>query len=359
MVESILDDLSKDDLTTRLGAIDRFESLKLARACHPILFAKAAECPMREVRAAAAKRLGMYPPAFETFLHDLDPQVQIIAIEKSVSIRPSHKDPVQVLTLLTDRTFLKKSPTEIRCAVARVLADHARSGPVELVIDKIIPVIDALICDNNDNVRVATALNVKELAKIFGLEFIFGNCRAALQVMLTDSQWRLRNSAIEVLFELAMVVNHEYFDAQMFDLLLGFLRDPCDAVRQFTLSGLPGLVERFGGEWLQTKLVQNLGQLAVSNNFLHRQTYLLAIASLTSFFPEKYQSNFVFQPMIRMLNDDVYNVVEVALILLSERLGEIHPFRRQYELAPILDSLAADAPQTVKELARALINQFV
>jgi hypothetical protein len=176
--------------------------------------------------------------------------------------------------------------------------------------------------------------------------------------MLTDSQWRLRNMAVEILCGLAMVSRPEFFNEKLFQLLLGFLRDPCDRVRQFTLTGLPNLVERFGAEWLQTKLIQNLQELAVANNFLHRQTYLLCISSLVNYFPEHYRSNFVFQPMIRMLKDEVHNVVAVALILLAEQLPAIHPFRRQYELRPILDSLAADAPPTVKELARAFINQF-
>jgi HEAT repeat protein len=359
MVDAILDALAKEDLSSRLDAVQKFDSAEITPESLPDLFSKFSECMMREVRQAAAQRIALCPSAFETYLHDLDPQVQIIVIGKSLAIRPSHPDPALVLSLLTDQLFIRNSPTEVRYAVARVLARHAALDPDRaLVVQKIIPVIDLLIRDGQDDVRVATASNVKELAKEFGLEFIFEHCHATLHLMLTDSQWRLRSNAVEILFGLAIVSTQEFFDEQLFQLLLGFLRDPCDRVRQFTLTGLPNLVERFGPEWLQTKLVRNLQELALSPNFLHRQAYLLAISSLVNYFPEQYRSNFVFQPMIRLLKDEVNNVVAVALILLSEQLDAIHPFRRQYELRPILEALAADAPPTVRDIARAFINQF-
>jgi hypothetical protein len=62
--------------------------------------------------------------------------------------------------------------------------------------------------------------------------------------------------------------------------------------------------------------------------------------------------------MIRMLKDPVNNVVAAALVLLSEQIQEIHPFRKQYELRPILEALAADAPPTIRDLARAFMNEF-
>jgi hypothetical protein len=357
MVEAILDALAKEDLGLRLEAVQKFDGVSPDSL--PDLFAKFADCMMREVRQAVADRISLCPSAFDRYLHDLDPEVQIIVIGHSLAIRPSHPDPTHVLSLLTDQTYIRSSPTEVRSAIARVLAAHAALNPDKsLVVRNIIPVMDLLIRDTQDDVRVATASNVKAIAQEFGLEFIFEHCHTTLHLMLTDSQWRLRNNAVEILYGLAFVSTKEFFNDQLFHLLLGFLRDPSERVRQFALSGLPNLVKRFGAEWLQTKLVQNLQELALSPNFLHRQAYLLAISSLVDFFPEQYRSNFVFQPMIRLLKDEVNNVVAVALILLSEQLEAIHPFRRQYELRPILESLANQAPPTVRDIARAFLNQF-
>jgi hypothetical protein len=227
-----------------------------------------------------------------------------------------------------------------------------------LSIEKIVPVLDFFSRELNDDLRVATSASTKEFAKLFGIDFIFEHLHETLHRMITDSQWRVRFNAVELLLALGVVSSVDFFNQNLYQFLDVFLRDPCDQVRQFTLSGLPNLVERFGTEWLTQTLVTILQELAKSQNFLHRELYLLAISALVAYFPEQYRSNYVFQPMIRMLKDPVNNVVAVALVLLSERIDEIHPFRKQYELRPIVEALAADAPPTIRDLAQAFMNQF-
>ena len=121
---------------------------------------------------------------------------------------------------------------------------------------------------------------------------------------------------------------------------------------------LPALVNHFGQDWLQNKLIIELQVLAQSPSFLDRETFLRCISALVGFFPAQYQSNYVFQPMIRMLHDPVHSVVFLAIELLSKHRESIHPFRRQYELKPILETLVESYPPTIKEHASAFLAEL-
>ena len=137
-----------------------------------------------------------------------------------------------------------------------------------------------------------------------------------------------------------------------------FLKDNCNKVREFALSALPDIASQYGYEWVKTKLMDSFQELAQSPNFLYRETYLLCISQLAAFFPKQYLSNYVFQPMIRMLRDPVQNVVLLAIDLLSKHKDSIHPFRKQYELKPIIESLGENSPVTIKEKASQLISMI-
>jgi hypothetical protein len=227
-----------------------------------------------------------------------------------------------------------------------------------VTVERLVPVIDFFMNEPSDDLRTATARTVNSLVKYFGTDFVFEHLHGSFHRMITDVQWRVRICAVELLFGLAVVGNASFFNNHLMTFFGTFLRDPCDRVRHFVLSGLPNLVARFGVEWHTAKFIAVLQDLARSTNFLYREAYLLAISSLVEYFPEQYRSNYVYQPMIRMLRDPVENVVAVALILLSEHIAEIHPFRKQYELRPILEGLVAQAPPTTRDLARAFMNQL-
>jgi hypothetical protein len=359
-MDEIVGSLAKDDVIVRIHTVSKFDSLPPRSL--PELFSRVSDDLSREVRQAAAKQIFLCPIAFERYLVDLDPQVQITVILNSVEIRRKHPDPSLVISRLTTQQFIRGAPNEVRYAIARVLTGHAQVDPPEqsraLSVEKIVPVIEFFSKELNDDLRVATSASVKEFAKLFGVDFIFEHLHGTLHRMITDSQWRVRFNAVELLLALAVVSTVDFFNQNLYQFLGIFLKDPCDQVRQFTLSGLPNLVERFGTEWLTQNLVVILQELAKSQNFLHREVYLLAVSSLIMYFPEQYRSNYAFQPMIRMLKDPVNNVVAAALVLLSEQIQEIHPFRKQYELRPIVEALAADAPPTIRDLARAFMNEF-
>lgn len=353
----ILELLSNEDISVRIDAVSKLGDVDPSE--REVIFNKVSEDFNHEVREAAANLICLCPQCYQKYLSDPDPQVRIAIINNSVEIRK--------FLGLQETTFLKSfdalvndSVAEVRCALANILHQHAKvDGEVskDLVLDKIVPLIDKLLSDRHDDVRVAASLNIKELTILFGYDFVFEKLYNSLHHMLTDTQWRVRNNAVDLLFGLALVCSSDFFDQNLFQFLMQFLKDPCNKVREFALSALPTLASHFGDNWLRTKLITNLQELGQSQNFLHRETYLLSISALASFFPVQYQSNYVFQPMIRMLRDQVNNVVLLAIELLSQHRESIHPFRRQYELKPILENLVETSPPTIKERANAFLAE--
>jgi len=355
--QSILEQLSNEDYLVRKDAVSKFRNAP--KEDLEKLFQKVAEDFNHEVREAAAEEILIYPIMYRVFIGDPDPKVRISIVNKSVEIKNLLGPMEQVIDQLK---VLENDPVaEVRCAFARILYQHVNKEPtqenMDFVVSKLVPIIDKLLSDRNDDVKICVSLNIKELTIIFGFDFIFEKLYSSLHHMLTDLQWRVRNNAVELLFGLALVCSSDFFDANLNHFLLEFLKDPCYKVRQFALSSLPTLAAKFGEKWLKEKLVPGLKELAESQNFLHRATYLHAVSALVSFFPVQYQSNYVFQPMIRMLKDSVSNVVLLSIELLKKHKDSIHPFRRQYELKPILESLVENSPPTVKQHANDLLSK--
>lgn len=356
MSASIEQDLSSEDVSVRLNAVSRISSVPESE--RPKFFELISNDFNHEVREAAANLIDLCPSRYKTFLNDPDPKVRIAIINNSTKIQGFIDDKE---TFYNDLEALKSdSVAEVKRTLALVLYEHAklcRDNNMNMV-QKIVQLIEVLLSDRHDDVRVAASLNIKQMTILFGFDFVFEQLYNSVHKMLTDSQWRVRNNAVEFLFGLAIVCDREFFDKNLFSFLMQFLMDPFFKVREYALKALPTLVAHFGSEWLQNKLIVELQVLAQSQSFLHRETFLHCISALVGFFPVQYQSNYVFQPMIRMLHDPVHSVVLLAIELLSKHRESIHPFRRQYELKPILENLVATYPPTVKERASAFLAKL-
>jgi serine/threonine-protein phosphatase 2A regulatory subunit A len=356
-MEKLLALLSSDDAAVRLSAVQQIGTIPVHQ--RPNIFAKLSDDFDRSVRLAAASVIQLCPVSYGMFLADPDPQVQIAIINQSVAIRTLHPDPPSVLAAIISSQLVQSVSDKVRYRIACVLADHAKVDPEpDQVITKFLPVIEAFIREPEDTIRIASALAVKGLSKVFGLEWVLDHVPIILQKMISDSQWRVRMTAVELLSALSVISSLDLFNENLFQFVSLFLKDHASRVRYFVITGLPALVEHFGREWLTEKLLPSLSELRDSPNFLQREAYLMSISLLMRYFPERYRSNFVFQPIIGLLNDGVANVVVMAMMLLSEHLDHIHPFRRQCELRPILESLVEGVAPTTTELARALLRRL-
>jgi hypothetical protein len=311
---------------------------------------------------AAAQLILLCPVAYQHFLSDQDPKVQTVIATASVEIRRLHPDPGSVIAVFTNPNYFRSVAPDVRYAIASVLADHAkleeRPAADKTLTDLIVPVIEQFIRDPEDSVRVSVSASVKEIAKVFGIEFVISALTKPFHRMLFDPQWRVRLNAIELLFGLSVISSLAFFSENLVSFIIDFLKDPISRVRLFTLSGLPSLVDKFGTPWLTTRLIPQLEELGASPNYLHREIYLMSLSKLAKYFPERRKGNLLFRPLVRLLADSVNSVIVLALVIFSEHSAQLHPFRVQVELRPIIEGLVAGGASTVKELAKVFLERL-
>jgi hypothetical protein len=356
-MQALEDALGDQDVSVRLGAISKFSTVPVKS--REALFKKVAADFNHTAREAAANQIELCPAAFGQYLSDPDPEVRIATVNHSVKTREAPTAPANIITRLAE--LQKDSSPAVRCALARVLPAHAALPPKDgkASTTEIVSLVSELLKDKDDDVRIVASVDLKELTIQFGYDFIFENFHGAIHTVISDVQWRVRVNGMDFLFGLGLLCNSDFFNQNLMDFLVAFLKDPCLPISRSAVDALPSLTKHFGDDWLKTQLMPKLEELAVSNKFLQRATYLCAIAALVSFFPVQYQTNYVFQPMIRMLRDQVTNVVLLAIELIDANKGSIHPFRRQYELKPILEQLAQSPQPTIKERATSLLTALL
>jgi serine/threonine-protein phosphatase 2A regulatory subunit A len=310
-----------------------------------------------DVREKAAQSITLCPSAYTKYLADPIPRIRIAVIERSVEVRLVLGDPVGIMTQLG--ALVKDPVSEVRAALGRVLHEHGKvesdcKAP-EFTVTRICPVVRDLLMDPSDDVRVIGSLNLIELAIFHGFDLVFDHMQDLIRLVLTDRQWRVRNNGVQLIFGLALLCSASYFTANVMRFLTRFLTDSCNKVRQFVILGLPTVAQQFGPDWVCQALMVELVKFAKSPNFLDRETYLLALSELLPFFPPDYRANFVFHPAMQLLKDPVPNVVLVAIEVLWLHNGLIHPFRRQNEMRPILETLLEKSGPTVAERAAAFL----
>jgi HEAT repeat protein len=153
-----------------------------------------------EVRVAAAAAIFLCPPAYPKFLADPVPGVRIAVVNQSLRLRAALGDPSAVLDELA--TLTKDPVADVRCAFARVLHAHAKvdgdCDARELTLRKVAPLVLEMLGDHSDDVKLAASLNLVELAVVYGYDFVFEELSDHLHSILTDRQWRVRNTGIQL-----------------------------------------------------------------------------------------------------------------------------------------------------------------
>lgn len=359
MESGLVQNLQSPDENIRANAVAGLASVPAES--RESLFRIVAKDPLKANRLAAARLIAACPTAFQLFVKDPDPKVQAVAIQSSVEVRRAHPNPGSVLACITDPDFLKPIEGCVRVAIASVLSEHAKlephPNPAKTLTATILPAARTFMTDASDDVRTAMSESILELGKHFGVPIVLSVFKPQVKAMLADTQWRVKVNGIDLLHGLAIAVDVEFFNGHLSRIIFPFLEDANSRVRQFTLGGLPRLVEKFGQEWMQAKLFPLLADLAASPNCLHRELFLQGISLLAPYFPERRKSNYLYQPLIKHLTDKVDSVVIVALMLIMQHSQGLHPFCIECVLrAKVKSLITGGRSATIKELARQLLD---
>lgn len=292
------------------------------------------------VRLEAAKFIDLCPAKFLDFLNDPFDKVRCIIIEKSPSI--SNPDVfVSVCQLNNDPSPL------VRISLARVLNSFIKSK-TDPLINNCFEVILYLLQDFDDEVRIEASHAVQSFAKKFGSQYLVTGLYEHWKFILNDLQWRVQQVGIELLLDIAYQSKPIFFEENLLKKFVQFLKKPCHKLRVFLIQRLPDLFRYLDKDdqensMLIQKFFPIISTFGKAPNTISKETYILCISTLVPLVPEKYLSNFVFQPLINLLRESFatqyFNITILSMVHLEKHIKLLHPFRIRYDLLPLLEQL--------------------
>lgn len=320
------------------------------------IFQKVSEDSHHQLREKAVQQITVFPKMYHLFVQDPDPQVKILLIQNSVKIREIlHENSI----LDHFPAFISNGYIPIRIAVANTLSQHAKlssdNNDFDLIHNQIIPLMDQLVKDTNDDVRISISEQTKAFAINYGFDFIFEKLSNVFKLILSDVQWRVRKNAFEILVGLSLSSSGDFADSFLFPFCFKYLKDPCHSLRLFAIDGIITLAAHFGFQWIQKKLMPFLIELSVSHNYLEREIYIQILSKFLSIIPPDKNQEMVFQPIIEMLKDPIESVNLLSIHLLKQNVHFIHPYRLENELKPIMQTMLHSSSQTIQIYA----NEFL
>lgn len=357
MTQSILHDLESNSLIGKLEAVKDISQVPNSERQQ--VFEKIHEISEYQVRACGVRQIHLCPSACKLFFKDPDPRIRVIILLKAEELAPL----VGAMDIFNEVIKLSRdSEVSVRSCAAKnlfTIANLIDSDQKNAIIEKqIIPALQRLFLDSSDDVKISAAQNLYPYAKTFGFDSLFDHFGKVIQVFIDSFQWRFRVIALEMLSSVALSSNAKFVNECILPFLIRFIHDKSYKVRECVVSSIVSITEHLGYEWFQQSLSDHINSMYLSSNFYERQLYLEITSQIISFYPPQYRSN-LFQPFFKLLNDPVHNVTITAIKVLGLHKDEIHPFRLQHELLPILQVLSnEDQTRSIQETALELITQL-
>lgn len=208
-------------------------------------------------------------------------------------------------------SLMKDNEGEVRKAIAKQLPNFCKllnnySNLKPIIPNKILPIVNELSQDPQENVRSSLALNVTELSSILsnqstidqllpiflnmlkdefpdvrlniisnlsivnetiGINLLATNLLPAITELAQDSKWRVRLAIIEYIPKLADQLGQDFFNKELLSLCLSWLWDPVYAIREASVKNLKKITEIFGPEWAEKYIIDKL--IYIKNNSPH------------------------------------------------------------------------------------------
>lgn len=318
--------------------------------------------------------------------------------------------------------LIKDNEAEVRRAIARqlpdfcqLLHDAAPSHLRDIVLHKVVPVVDELSQDPHENVRALLALTITRLAPILekqatidsllpifllmlkdefpdvrlniisnllvvndtiGINLLLTNLLPAITELAQDSKWRVRLAIIEYIPKLAQQLGVSFFNEELLTLCMLWLWDPVFAIRDAAVDNLRELTTIFGSEWAERELVDRLLNRKVEladdkidySNFIIRITCLFAATKLVPVVDVAVTLEKLL-PFLNSLVDDAvpnirFNVAKLYLVVAAtlKRAGASDKGRADRavaeEVVPRLQKLLHDSDDDVRYFAAKSIEEI-
>lgn len=237
--------MSDESWRVRYTAADRFnkigenftnEELNLSKLIDP--FISLMKDNEGEVRKAIAKQL----PGFCRLLNNFD------------SLRP-----VILSKILPVVNELSQDPQEnVRSALASNITELSLFLSKQSTTDKLLPIFLNMLKDEFPDVRLNIISTLSIVNETIGINLLSNNLLPAITELAQDSKWRVRLAIMEYIPKLADQLGEEFFNKELLPLCLSWLWDSVYAIREASVKNLKKITESFGSDWANKYIIDKL-----------------------------------------------------------------------------------------------------
>lgn len=219
---------------------------------------------------------------------------------------------------------LSQDPQEnVRASLASTVAGLSPILPKETTIDMLLPIFLNMLKDEFPDVRLNIISNLSVVNETIGINSLSTSLLPAITELAQDGKWRVRLAIIKYIPKLASQLGESFFNNELLSLCMSWLWDPVFAVREAAVNNLKELTEIFGSDWAETHIVsrildikdEKIGEDDTSNvdqvdfsSFIIRITCLFAVTELTPVLSQTVIVSKLLPFISLLINDTVPNI---------------------------------------------------
>ncbi|XP_075243674.1 serine/threonine-protein phosphatase 2A 65 kDa regulatory subunit A beta isoform-like isoform X2 [Convolutriloba macropyga] len=233
------------------------------------------------VRRAAAGKLGEFAkvvevdalknvviPMFVNLASDEQDSVRLLAVEACVSIASllNKTEDKELHVIPTLKTACDDKSWRVRYMVAEKFTELQKALGPDLTKNELVTVFQALLKDNEAEVRSMAAQQIKDFAEALPTSsretVVMNNILPCVKDLVNDTNQHVKTALASVIMGLAPIVGKDITIEHLLPLFLAQLKDDCAEVRLNIISNLESVNKVIGIQQLSQSLLPAITELA-------------------------------------------------------------------------------------------------
>lgn len=154
---------------------------------------------------------------------------------------------------------LSQDPQEnVRASLASTITELSPILTRQPTIDKLLPIFLTMLKDEFPDVRLNIISNLSVVNETIGINLLSTNLLPAITELAQDHKWRVRLAIIEYIPKLADQLGQSFFNNELLSLCMSWLWDPVFAIREAAVENLKNLTVIFGSQWATEEILSRL-----------------------------------------------------------------------------------------------------
>jgi len=299
-------------------------------------------------------------PTFGTLIKDSETEVRLMALEGlNKVIQYVNSDKVTACIIPAILSLQNESSVNVKYCIGEGLGRIAKVVGYSTFNAKLSGVLDWLMKDENSEVRLGVTRSLLDIY-IASEGQLLPSTSNILGVLLKDTQWRIRETVIDIISKLGQHFGLDIFKNNLESLYFNYIIDTVSNVRESGAKGLELLITKFGNSWvinsLVPKLLTHLQQPKVS--YLHRMCILASLSVCSKTLNSNQINELVLPSVLKYLKDKVPNVRFFCIKILEDVVKYVDNNTKEGKIKPAIKDLIGDDDLDVKYFSQKFLTSL-